>query len=56
MNYEQLYDLDADPLEEFPLLIPQSCEAYENGTWTPADEAWHYCRLTEVVATHSFMQ
>lgn len=51
----EFYDLEADPLEEFPLLIPQSCEAYENGTWTPADEAWHYCRLTEVVADHSFM-
>lgn len=51
----EFYNLDADPLEEFPLIIPQSCEAYENGTWTPADEAWHYCRLTEVVATHSFM-
>jgi len=51
----EFYDLGADPLEEFPLPIPESCEAFESGTWTPADEPWHYCRLTEVVADHSFM-
>lgn len=52
----EFYDLIADPLEEFPLAIPESCAGYENGTRTPSDEAWHYCRLTDIVVNRSFME
>lgn len=51
-----LYDLAADPLEEYPLEKPDDCGPYRDGTWTPDDSAWHYCRLTEIVATESFFQ
>jgi len=50
------YDVSRDPLEEFPLTVPSSCDAYASGASTPADEAWHYCRLTEVVAKESFLR
>ena len=50
-----LYDLTADPLEEYPLAKPDDCGRYRDGTWTPSEAAWHYCRLTEVVATESFL-
>ncbi len=51
----QFFNLAADPLEEYPLPKPESCSAYSNGTWTPADPRWHYCRLTEVVDKESFL-
>jgi arylsulfatase A-like enzyme len=51
----RFYDLARDPLEEYPLEIPETCDAYGAGSWTPADEAWHYCRLTEVVGKGSFL-
>jgi hypothetical protein len=47
--------LARDPLEEYPLTIPETCDEYKDGSWTPADEAWHYCRLTEVVGSASFL-
>jgi arylsulfatase A-like enzyme len=50
----QFFNLDTDPLEEFPLAVPGNCGGYQNGTRTPADAEWHYCRLTEVVKTKSF--
>ena len=49
------YNLADDPLEEYPLAVPADCAEYLNDTWTPANQAWHYCRLTEIVATRSFM-
>ena len=51
----QFFNLAADPLEEYPLPKPENCSAYSNGTWTPADPRWHYCRLTEVVDKESFL-
>jgi len=51
----EFYNLVDDPLEEYPLAKPNSCNDYTNGTWTTADPKWHYCRLTDVVATHSFL-
>ena len=47
------YNLITDPLEEYPLSKPDSCTDYDNGTWTPADARWHYCRLIEVVTNYS---
>jgi len=51
----EFYNLDKDPLEEYPLAKPESCADYVNGKWTPKDPQWHYCRLTEVVAKESFI-
>jgi arylsulfatase A-like enzyme len=51
----EFYNLVSDPLEEYPLAKPDSCTGYTNGTWTPADPQWHYCRLTDVVARYSFL-
>jgi arylsulfatase A-like enzyme len=51
----KFYNLARDPLEEYPLAIPETCDGYSDKSWTPADEAWHYCRLTEVVGTASFL-
>jgi arylsulfatase A-like enzyme len=50
----EFYDLQNDPLEEFVLAKPTSCEAYTGGTWTPANPEWHYCHLADVVSTKSF--
>lgn len=49
------YDVAVDPLEEYPLDEPSSCAGYSDGTWSPDDPSWHFCRLTEVIATHSFL-
>ena len=47
-----LYDLVADPLEEYPLGKPGNCANY-NTVYDMTDPEWHYCRLIEVVATYS---
>ncbi|HEX6998979.1 MAG TPA: sulfatase-like hydrolase/transferase [Gammaproteobacteria bacterium] len=49
----ELYDLRADPLEEFPLEVPASCDGYE--TLGVADPHWHYCRLVGIVETRSIL-
>jgi arylsulfatase A-like enzyme len=49
------YNLVKDPIEEYPLPKPDSCENYKNGTWTPAKQEWHFCRLQEVIAKESFL-
>jgi arylsulfatase A-like enzyme len=49
------YNLIDDPLEEYPLAKPESCANYKNGTWTPADPKWHFCRLQEVIGKESFL-
>lgn len=51
----EFYNLVDDPLEEYPLAKPDSCAGYTDGTWTPADPQWHYCRLKSVVAEESFL-
>jgi arylsulfatase A-like enzyme len=51
----EFYDLIKDPLEEYPLATPENCAHYSDGSWTSDDEPWHYCRLTEVVRTKSFL-
>jgi hypothetical protein len=49
------YNLVDDPLEEYPLEKPQSCENYKNGKWTTVDPSWHFCRLQEVITKESFL-
>ena len=49
------YDLKDDPIEEYPLNKPASCDDYKSGKLTPAERAWHFCRLQEVLATKSFL-
>ncbi len=49
------YNLIDDPLEEYPLSKPGSCLNFGNGTWTPADPAWHFCSLQNVLSTKSFL-
>ncbi len=51
----EFYNLVDDPLEEYRLETPGSCAGYTDGTWTPDDPRWHYCRLTDVVARYSFL-
>jgi hypothetical protein len=51
----QFFNLVEDPLEEYPLAKPASCANYENKTWTPAAQDWHFCRLQEVLAKDSFL-
>ena len=49
------YDLIDDPLEEYPLQKPANCLNFGNGTWTPEDRMWHFCRLQNVLSTQSFL-
>lgn len=44
------FNLAKDPLEEFPLDKPASCD----GKWTVKNPEWHYCRLANVIRTESF--
>jgi arylsulfatase A-like enzyme len=49
------YNLAKDPLEEFPLAKPESCDNYKNGTWTSSTPEWNFCRLQDVLAKESFL-
>lgn len=51
----EFYDLVDDPLEEYPLPKPASCEAYAQGKLRTAAREWNYCRLHEVVAKESIL-
>ena len=55
MAHCTFYDLKDDPIEEYPLNKPASCDDYKSGKLTPAERAWHFCRLQEVLATKSFL-
>jgi arylsulfatase A-like enzyme len=44
------FNLKNDPLEEYPLDKPASCDSKT----TPKDPAWHYCRLANLIRTESF--
>jgi arylsulfatase A-like enzyme len=46
----EFYNLERDPLEEFPLPVPENCPG-ENQSGQPA---WHYCMLAEAIRTQSF--
>lgn len=49
------YNLDNDPLEEYPIKKPDTCEKYKAGGLTPKDQDWHYCRLMEVIREDSYV-
>ena len=51
----EFYNIAADPLEQYPLAVPESCATYSANS-RPGGDDWHYCRLTDVVATRSFMR
>jgi arylsulfatase A-like enzyme len=50
----EFYNLARDPLEEYPIEKPASCVDYVGGKLQPTDQAWHYCRLLDVVDKESF--
>jgi arylsulfatase A-like enzyme len=52
----EFFNLVNDPLEEYPLAKPESCDSSTAKGWSPADPPWHYCRLTEIVAKQSFLK
>jgi arylsulfatase A-like enzyme len=49
----EFFDLAADPLEEFPLAKPAACDDAEAAS--PSRPGWHFCRLSGVIATESFL-
>jgi arylsulfatase A-like enzyme len=49
------YNLVDDPIEEYPLAKPESCDNYKNGTWKPANQEWNFCYLQEILAKDSFL-
>lgn len=51
----EFYDLIDDPLEEYPLPEPASCETYASGRLSAGARDWHFCRLQEVIAKDSSM-
>jgi len=46
----EFYNLAKDPLEEYPLDKPASCDS----GGTPAESRWHYCRLAGLLRTETF--
>lgn len=52
----EFYDLINDPIQEYPVEEPASCDKYGNGSLQPTDKDWHFCRLVEVVKTHSYFR
>ncbi len=53
-EYCEFYNLEDDPLEEYPLPKPESCAGYSEGSLTPASPEWNYCRLMEVVRDYAY--
>ena len=50
----EFYNLENDPLEEYPLPKPDSCAGYSDGSLTKASPEWNYCRLMEVVKDYAY--
>ncbi|MBN1276653.1 MAG: sulfatase-like hydrolase/transferase [Deltaproteobacteria bacterium] len=50
----EFYNIDDDPLEEYPLQKPGSCAGYSDGSWTSASPEWNFCRLIEVVRDYAY--
>lgn len=51
----EFFNLEQDPLEEFPLVKPAQCEQDASERWTEMDSAWHFCRLMGVIERESFL-
>jgi len=51
----EFYDLVEDPLEEFKLSKPASCEAYRKGSLNPEASDWSFCHLQQVLAKESML-
>jgi arylsulfatase A-like enzyme len=51
----EFYDLVEDPLEEYPLARPASCDAYQAGRLKVTVPEWSYCHLHEVLAKESIL-
>lgn len=51
----EFYDLVEDPLEEYPLARPASCDAYQAGKLKVTLPEWSYCHLHEVLAKESIL-
>ncbi len=49
------YNMIDDPIEEYPLKKPDSCERYTDGSLTPKNQEWHFCRLMEVIKEDSYI-
>ncbi len=49
------FNLEDDPLEEYPMEKPESCVDYTNESWSSKDPRWHFCRLKEVIENYSFL-
>lgn len=45
----ELYNLVEDPLEEYPLAVPEGC----GEALTPEEADWHFCRLLHAIETRS---
>ena len=51
----EFFDLVEDPLEEYPLARPASCDAYQQGKLKITAPEWSYCRLHEALAKDSIL-
>jgi arylsulfatase A-like enzyme len=51
----EFYDLKDDPLEEYGLPKPASCEPYQKGSWKPDARDWSFCHLQQVLAKESML-
>lgn len=53
----EFYNLETDPLEEYQLTKPGSCESYTDGTWTPETnpDEWNFCHLFDKIKTESIL-
>jgi arylsulfatase A-like enzyme len=51
----EFFDLEQDPLEEYPLAKPASCEAYGSANMRNTSAEWSYCRLHEVLVKESIL-
>jgi hypothetical protein len=51
----EFYDLEQDPLEEYPLPRPASCAAYANGALRDTSAEWSYCHLHQVLEKESIL-
>lgn len=49
------FNLLTDPLEQTALAKPSGCANYTNGTWTAANQEWHFCRLLDVIVTYGIL-